>query len=1024
MSFCRSFVAIVVFTMVIKPGLTLAQDANEAPPVVVHLHTEWTPCLGQWKEVPELKDEPSGMGRLTRELVRQAIFVTLTNDFGITVRDRTLFETIPETGNVTHLAALTRRDHLGRWKVKLYILKPDAEGKVPDEIPFKLWAEKPLWEKTFKYRSRPSTVYRSGAPVMEAASRTDFVDGLKQLGFERSQDVPQADPLTEAKITGWSDRLLEVDFVAQFDVLRQVHQAIDKHGETPELLGLLARGYAQLGLMTTHSWNSSTEVFVARSLLYAHRMMASTNDSDLSLWHHAYAFGLAGLQRTALASVDRINQQKEDKPAGDQRVQDPLWTDVIEPYLHWDREGLRDIADTDELVRPWALRLYFQQVDDYRYEDEVQAAYKLVFPEIPSAWGIYAGLNRYRSLLRTTRVATPAAMATWARTLPVSVGNVADLPMTVQKATRGKPQKNTALNLLRRKRAVASTDALTPKTIADALRSESATDTSLALSWSALAFLVEEEQFLQVARYMEMALDATESDHSPTVARLLPMVEGHRYQPYISSFRYRYRNRDGDHATQYQNTLRQIRHIPDGRQNMATLIQSVVNAWGPNPDHVICKRNHDYTARSYIEYIWQWSNNWVPKDKKWGKRCGDELRAFLPHALIGARFNAQCAENPPPGKLRSWKKILKHDAAGLEAIGLYYLGQDDTDKAVSFLEKSIKLKCRRSSSDQLANLHLKLGNRDAWERTLNKLMQTTDDSMTRAAVAKQIADQHSLEGRWHKAKPYAEIAAGVWSAGGLWVAADVTEQLGLWDESERWIKAGATSYPSYSGSTWYFWCRRTGRGDLEAARKLESKYFGRAGTGDTRTACTTRGTYLLLEGDLEAALKEYEKALTFYNSISCTCMVARLARETGKPERVQEVIEQYRRFVHEMDNPEIIFTMGLDMMDLIEAEQVDEKLIEKLNGCYRKIEPINASMTSYLIGIELQRLGAQKLAKEHFRNSLNCYHREVLYSTLAGHELCQLDGTSRPDDHERSAADIWLLPTDSLPAGSAQPKDQ
>jgi len=120
-------------------------------------------------------------------------------------------------------------------------------------------------------------------------------------------------------------------------------------------------------------------------------------------------------------------------------------------------------------------------VDDYRYEHEVIQAYDEVDAEIPSAWGIYAGLNRYRSL-RTIRVAAPESMAAWAAKLPRSVRKLAGLPGEV----RQKAKANGGMQFLLPKNLRRSDSAMRPHQITRALRRADAKDMAISLPWSSL----------------------------------------------------------------------------------------------------------------------------------------------------------------------------------------------------------------------------------------------------------------------------------------------------------------------------------------------------------------------------------------------------------------------------------------------------------------------------------------------------------------------------------------------------------
>ena len=102
-------------------------------------------------------------------------------------------------------------------------------------------------------------------------------------------------------------------FTEPFAAVRLAHAAARGGDARPEVLEVLARGYAQLGLLTDHHWDAAHKAYSARALLYAQRLVASDPRSPRGLWHRAYAESLAGLHRHALddLAAARALQQAE-----------------------------------------------------------------------------------------------------------------------------------------------------------------------------------------------------------------------------------------------------------------------------------------------------------------------------------------------------------------------------------------------------------------------------------------------------------------------------------------------------------------------------------------------------------------------------------------------------------------------------------------------------------------------------------------------------------------------------------------
>ena len=218
-------------------GLTLAwcvfcptaSGAQEAPaqgePPVLFLHTEYLPYAG--KKPGELPF------RLGREIVRQAVLMAARDELGWTTRDETLQEAVPTQAGVVHLLVTERAHTKGKWNVKL--IRHEG-GEV-------------LWEKTYDFLSDCGKTYGDIIPQLEADTHGELLAGLRSGGLAGAKPTRRnpSPPSPELE-----EQLGKVDIVTQFGAVRAAHAAIARQGETPEWLGVLARGYANLALLTDH----------------------------------------------------------------------------------------------------------------------------------------------------------------------------------------------------------------------------------------------------------------------------------------------------------------------------------------------------------------------------------------------------------------------------------------------------------------------------------------------------------------------------------------------------------------------------------------------------------------------------------------------------------------------------------------------------------------------------------------------------------------------------------------------------
>ena len=82
--------------------------------------------------------------------------------------------------------------------------------------------------------------------------------------------------------------------------------------------------------------------------------------------------------------------------------------------------------------------------------------------------------------------------------------------------------------------------------------------------------------------------------------------------------------------------------------------------------------------------------------------------------------------------------------------------------------------------------------------------------------------------QWDKARPYAEAAAATWARWAMSCAARCAEGEQDWERAEAWYSRETERYPDDSWAVWYFFCKRTGHGNLEAARAFVEQYVTRS----------------------------------------------------------------------------------------------------------------------------------------------------------------------------------------------------
>ena len=106
---------------------------------------------------------------------------------------------------------------------------------------------------------------------------------------------------------------------------------------------------------------------------------------------------------------------------------------------------------------------------------------------------------------------------------------------------------------------------------------------------------------------------------------------------------------------------------------------------------------------------------------------------------------------------------------------------------------------------------------DRWKEALEASLKEEDLGLDHASARVEIANYYMEQKQWDKARPYAEQAAMTWAEWAMVCAGRCAEGEKDWNRAEQWYSRATQRYPSTDWAAWYFFCKRTGQGNLEAA---------------------------------------------------------------------------------------------------------------------------------------------------------------------------------------------------------------
>jgi tetratricopeptide (TPR) repeat protein len=987
-----------------KPKVVVKPMAIPADAKVLYLHTEFLPYKGI-----DANNQPY---RLSREIIRQAVLVAARDEMGLQTCDETLRESPPDDAAcVAHLNLTERCNVDGKWHVKLTGYAPELDPIDADAI----------WEKTYDCETAASKIYADIIPKLEVDTRGEFVEALKKAGL-KNQKPAAAEPKEKASSTTAADAeplLLNPDFITQFGAVRAAHQAVGAGGQSREWLPVLARGYANLATLTSHHWNSATEVFTARAWLYAQRAVAAENNSADALWNRAYAWALGGAFQHALADVDRAEklgtatkQAKDSKEAAA-----PSWTKLVKPFANFDRAGTKEVGADETDLKPWATCLYFTLTDFTRYSHWIYAAASEAGGNCPMAYVVFDSLAHHGGLLGVTRMGASYAPASFAHFAPMDLAKIPGLPQAVKDAIP--TDEKTYIELNKQAGDPNPNDGFSavPGYFAQKLSEHARQHSEGDASWSILASLLEEEQFVEAANYMNVSTNATETNLQDEIDSVMPLIKNHPYAPYVDSFKVGNRRDPGELFGIFGNMP-----VRDPRMNSIQMF-SRIGYLKDGEGNVIgtdcinhCGRN--FTVPGLVEYLFPYGSNMGTYATALATDCAKELQAIAPGSSIGTRILIEASTEPKAEELKAWEEELSDDPTAFSELGERYLKLKDEESAQRCFERSLVILPTSGTTIKLSNLYRDQGDNEKWEKTLSAFLETPDLGLEHAQIQQQLALGLAHRGEWKKAKPHAVVAGETYSAWGLQCASYVCEGLGEWDESEKWIRAACENYPSGCGDGWYRWCKRNGRGDLKAAEALADNYLGMPNPHPTIDTNIHRAAHYVLKGNSETALTFYNQVIFEKRGYVTTCMIADIARQRQDgPARAEVIDLMEKEFAHPAEgNVRIpqLDEVGLLIVDLAKngnptperLAHIDELMLA-LPYAHREI----MTVWSFLIGNELEALGKKEEAEKYWRRCLIQPVRNADYSDLAGAKLAALhNGPARPDDDVLTPADLWPQP--------------
>jgi len=803
---------------------------------------------------------------LLREIARQAILIAARDELGLSTRDASLGDAM--SSDVAQPPIRLTTQPLVPPKLIVY-RGTVALGTLLVQVVKSLDSESPSVD-IHKYLAET-----------EGFSRTSFVEALKKAGFQGTAVAFHPEAGVPEEI---DKNLNEMVFTSQFAAVRELHALIRTSGESPARLGALVRAYANLGVLTEFHWHPAHKVFKARALLYAQRLAAKQND-PLSRLHLGYALGMAGMPDAAsIALTEGLAGFKVAKQG--EKTSLPAWAELIAAHCQFNLEPLQpEKVDPPSVELARLLRYLTVELAAYptaTVREGLEAAGKM-----PECYRIHDGActnGGVASLHRTTLTwILIAGKKLYSRiaAMPALPEPVAELARKIV-AQRAATEDDNAAVVKEFRTRNALVQALLETDAPSKSGSKKTARDMGEPSWAVLGNLIRELSFMQAWRRVDFEVNWLSVAPDNFIELTAPLVEGHPFAPFLRTF-----SSDPDEKAKAWKHWT-LQH-PEGLEITSIALWSayVKHSWFADGISQHVHESIDETARDL--YLFSKSKRSLTQE---------DVQAILRVAKASPYARSIALEMLLETSKRSDPVLQKQarDFPGLaSSIARNHRMFGELAEAEQWLKVSVAACPEPRAYEELARIYKNQGKTDAWIATLDEYLKQPDYGLSHGMVRATLARHFMANKEWDKALPYAQGAAETYAQWGLMVGAECQEGMQHWEAAESLARAASERY-TCAALHWYLFCRRTGQGDLEAARKLAMA----VANSDTNFAGEQKvAAFWILEKQPEKAQQIFAGYFTQNNPVF-GLHVALLADELKNTRRRDEILarlsEQRNRY--------------------------------------------------------------------------------------------------------------------------------
>lgn len=901
-------------------------------------------------------------GRLARELVRQALLIAARDELGLQTYDAWLEE---PAAPVEGLDFDLKIDGGPETMVEV---QQSASGLIGKLTRFKL--------------ASPSDPINYVAIAIEAEtlSRERFPAILTKAlkgQLPASHRLDPRPPVAAAETVlppELESRVQQMNVLGLLVALRDLHRGYASDRQS-RWLGGLVRVYSQLGYLLGGSPGVRQKIFRARALLYAQRWIAAEPESTAAIEHRAFALALCGLHAPALEDVATAEALR--KKLADRSRAPMEWLPIIVDHCRFEFKPLRTPKDNDYQL---ATLSRMSHMRDCGYTGAV-------YPILDEARKSMPMSKQFVILVGhlTNQFESKAANIQSLRSLEndfAELSKRSDISTETVVALRDRKitgEKNDKPGF--------EVDYVWMGAVADSLYDSRSDDHKLQgePSWQGIHRAIREEAFVLVAERGLTLFNAFMEPTDELFERCKPLLGNYPYFDYFGSVQPATRIRREAMvrlmaAFDFEGYEFPLRHY----------------AWKAAGFDDAFYEQLKLAFRAYRDDLYEelaQIKQVIPKSE-WSDLYA-RMKRTSPHSSYGL-FE----------QLRFRPKTVEQDQAAFEARAARYVNvlREMAQNAVSSkkydeAERLMLLQTKLDFSNRLArdlsDLYQDRGRHEEAIAVLAESIKHPQSELSRMDSRVRAGWLHAARREWRQAATYIEGTLDPETVHGLASAANIYEGLYDWKNAEALYRRLAENYPN-SRQDWYFFCRRTGQGDLKAARELAQKGIDEAGLNNAFISGTDFGMFYLLEKKFAEAHHQFAYEQRRHGSPLDGLMAAFVA------DRMGDIEGRDRMLLMTKERQDRKKTYHLNQLagDLIKAYADTENLKldqEKIERRRHLHSPYELMQTEYFVGAFLVQTDREEAGIAVWKKAMVYHHMAHPMRTIACAEL--IDRGITPDKY-------------------------